>query len=129
MSDDVIDRADADLDQDAPAPLDVVLEVKVVGPVRTQALAVHVPSTRAVILAGDQTEQLLSGDPRRAQMVVISTVNDFYVSPNRADVAQGSCAVWPAQLPLVLHHRGPIYVRNANPAVPTTVSAIVETLQ
>lgn len=127
--DEVIDRADADLDQDAPAPLDVVLQVEVVGPVRTQELGVYVPSTRSLDLVPDQVEQLLTGDPRRSQVILISTSADFYVSSSRSDVEAKTAAKWPASLPLRWRGRGPIYVRNGSAVIPTTVSAISETLQ
>lgn len=129
MSEETLDRADQDLDQDAPEPLDVVLQVAVVGPVRTQDIAVNVPATRNVRLDPDQTEQLVSGDPHRRMVKIISTVNDIYVSPSRSDVLAGTAAIWPATLPLEWHGRGPVYVRNTNPATQTIVSAISEALQ
>lgn len=129
MTEETIDRADQDLDQDAPPALDVVLQVEVVGPVRTQDIAVAVPATRHVVLAGDETTQLIGGDPRRRMAKIISTVNDIYVSPSRADILSGTAAVWPATLPLEWHGREAVYVRNANPATETIVSVISEALQ
>jgi len=127
--DEVIDRADADLDQDAPAPLDVVLPVEVIGPVRIQDLPVHIPETKSVTLPADTAEQLLSGDPRRSRAIIISTDTDFYVGTSRGQVANGAAAVWPAFYPLFWHGRGAVWVRNASATSPTRISAISEVMQ
>lgn len=124
-----IDRADEDLTQDAPPPVDVLLPVQVVGPVRVQEVAVYIPATRNSVLGPNEISQILGGDPRRSHSYIVSTATDIYVGTSRGQVAAGTAAVWPAGYPLVWRGRNEVWVRNASETTETRVSIITEDLQ
>jgi hypothetical protein len=124
MSDDTapVDRADEDLAGGEP----FVVDVHVVGPVRTQDIAVDWPVSRSETLPTSAT-LVVPGNPRRCRVVLLSTAEDFYFGPTSAACEQGVAAIWPAGLPLELHGRRPIYVK-AYGSTASTLSTIVEEL-
>lgn len=125
VNDHPVDHADDDQGADDLAPA-FCADVRVIGPVRTQDVAVDWPVSRSETLPTTAT-LVVPGNPRRSRVILVSTAEDFYVGNTSASVDQGVAAIWPAGLPLELRGRRPVYVKAAG-ATASILSVIAEEL-
>lgn len=122
----------AEIQQQDPDPsLLVKGEVAIAGTVRTQQLPSRIATSRSYEVTNTDSTPLLGADLRRKRVTLLATATatgtatGFYVG-EKEDVRSGLAAFWPVNLPLVLEHTEPIYVRCATGSATCLVSVIPE---
>lgn len=121
-----IDHADDDLGADdlqGTAPF--VADVRVLGAVRVQELAVDCPVMRSTTLT-TTAEAVVPADPRRSRVWIICAGSDFYLGNSRAAVDQGVAAILPANTGMWLKGRRALFAKTTSGT--GTLSVIVESL-
>lgn len=101
--------------------------VTVKGPVRTQSLPRKGGATRSRAVADGRPVQLLTADPRRARVTLLSVEEPMYVGYGEGSITDPSTmALWPAGLPFVCDTTVDVFVQCATEAASTTVSVVTE---
>lgn len=110
------DLGDEVLQEDPPYKPALCVPVMVEGPVGVQ----HVPSRAAggfqrQLSVADGATQVLGADPRRRIVKIVCDV-PFLYAPEQASVNQGVAPSWPANVPLVITHADPVWIKAQAPA-------------
>jgi hypothetical protein len=108
--------------------------VVVEGPVRVEALPSRLGDARTVkirparvlaaVAGGDYTPRQ-NEDPRRRKMILISTDKPFYYALGQEAAENGTGALWPANVALVIEHCAQFFLTSAD-AAGTTLTIIRE---
>lgn len=117
---------DSEVYQAEPHPL-TALPVRIEGPVQTQAMPTVASGSRNVTINAAGTSVLVgTNDPRRASLTII-TNQPTYISTTPAQTDQGTAALIPANIGVVLTHRQNVYVSGpATNTYPMTVAVLQE---
>lgn len=109
------------------AQYEMVMPVRMVGPVQTQAMPTVASGSRNLTIPATGTSLLAgSADPRRASLTII-TNQPTYVSQSKAQCDLGVAALIPANVGVVITHRGEVYVAGATGnTYPMTVAVMSE---
>jgi hypothetical protein len=107
-----------------PTPFPAV-PVRIDGPVQVQPLPTITGSLRTWSV-GDEAERLVGKDPRRATVTLLAQDEPIALGFAQAEAAAGTAAVWPVDVPLVLHTREEVWVRSATPGTPANITVITE---
>jgi hypothetical protein len=97
------------------------------GPVRTQALPRKGGATRTRAVDDTRAVQLLTADPRRARVTLMSLDQEFLVAFSEAACqAESSMTAWPKGVPFVCDATVDIYAQCAVESESTRVSVTTE---
>ncbi len=101
--------------------------VAVKGPVRTQALPRKGAATRTRTVGDTRAVQLLTADPRRGRVTLMSMDQEMLIAFSEAACqAASSMTVWPKAVPFVCDATVDVYVQCAVDSETTRVSVTTE---
>lgn len=120
----------AEVEQEPLGPAAVLVEHN--GPLTVHQLPARRAATMSLSAPVAPGLKVLGAEIKRSRVILCSVDKPFYYAVRQSQIATASsaasaAAIWPANVPLPLHHADQVWVASADASLPATIGVVIET--